>query len=234
MNIEIIGTAFIMGFAGSLHCVGMCGPLALSLPVSHSDNPSRFTGGAIYNLGRIFSYAVLGFIFGTVGKLFLTFHWQSRLSFTLGAMILLYLLIPKKYFHFSKPTVFNKPFLALRKQLGKLFQSRNFNSVFCIGILNGLLPCGLIYLALTSSIITGSSLNGALFMSFFGLGTFPAMMAIIILGNYLNQQMRLKINKALPVLLFVMATLLVLRGLELGIPYVSPAYAGHTPLACHG
>ena len=105
--------------------------------------------------------------------------------------------------------------------------------IFFIGILNGLLPCGLVYLALTSSVITGSSLNGALFMGLFGLGTFPAMMATIILGNYFNQQMRLKINKALPVLLFVMATLLVLRGLELGIPYVSPAYAGNGAVTCH-
>ena len=70
-------------------------------------------------------------------------------------------------------------------------------------------------------------------MSFFGLGTFPAMMATIILGNYLNQQIRLKISKALPILLFVMATLLVLRGLELGIPFVSPAYAGNGTMTCH-
>ena len=233
MNIEITGTAFIMGLAGSLHCIGMCGPLALSLPISHSDNLSRFAGGTIYNLGRIFSYAVLGLIFGSIGKLIIVSHWQGRLSLILGMLILLYLLVPKQYFHLLKPTIFSKPFLALRKQLGKLFQSKNLSSIFFIGILNGLLPCGLVYLALTSSVITGSSLNGALFMGFFGLGTFPAMMATIILGNYLNQQMRLKINKALPVLLFVMATLLVLRGLELGIPYVSPAYAGNGAVTCH-
>ena len=232
MNIEITGTAFIMGLAGSLHCIGMCGPLALSLPVSHSDNLSRFAGGTIYNLGRIFSYAVLGLIFGTIGKLIIASHWQSRLSLILGVLILVYLFIPKKYFHLSKPNLFNKAFIVLRKQLGILFQSRNLSSLFFIGILNGLLPCGLVYLALSSSVLTGSSLSGALFMGFFGLGTFPAMMATIILGNYLNQQMRLKINKALPVLLFVMAALLILRGLELGIPYVSPLHADGT-VTCH-
>jgi sulfite exporter TauE/SafE len=233
MNIEIIGTAFIMGLAGSLHCIGMCGPLALSLPVSHSDNLSRIAGGTTYNIGRIFSYAVLGLIFGSIGKLVVASHWQSRLSLILGGVILLYLFIPKKYFHFSRPTVFNRPFIFLRRQLGKLFHSRNFSSLFFIGILNGLLPCGLVYLALTSSVITGSSLNGALFMSFFGLGTFPAMMAAIVMGNYLNQQMRLKISKALPLLLFIMAALLVLRGLELGIPYVSPAYIRNDTVTCH-
>jgi uncharacterized protein len=233
ISIEIIGTAFIMGLAGSLHCVGMCGPLALALPVSHSDNLSRFAGGTLYNLGRIVSYATMGLVFGSVGKLIIASHWQSRLSLILGVVILLYLLIPKRYLHFSKPTLFNKPFIALRKQLGKLFQSKNLSSLFFIGILNGLLPCGLVYLALTSSVITGSSLNGALFMSFFGLGTFPAMMATIILGNYLNQQVRLKISKALPVFLFLMAALLVLRGLELGIPFVSPAYAAGGGMSCH-
>jgi sulfite exporter TauE/SafE len=172
-------------------------------------------------------------IFGSAGKLLIASHWQSKLSLTLGIVILLYLLIPKKYFHFSKPTVFNKPFFALRKQLAKLFQSKNFSSLFFIGILNGLLPCGLVYLALTSSVISGSPLNGALFMSFFGLGTFPAMLATILMGNYLNQQVRLKINRALPVLLFIMAALLVLRGLELGIPFVSPAYAAGGRISCH-
>ena len=226
ISIEITGTAFVMGFAGSLHCVGMCGPLALSLPVSHANNLSRLAGGAIYNLGRILSYAVLGLIFGTVGKFLIASHWQSRFSLALGITILLYLFVPKKYLHFSKQTGFNKPFLLLRNQLGKLFQSKKTSSLFFIGILNGLLPCGLVYLALTSSVITGSSLNGGLFMMFFGLGTFPAMLATIIMGNYLNQQMRLKISKALPVLLFVMGALLVLRGLELGIPFLSPVFTG--------
>jgi hypothetical protein len=233
MNIELMGTAFIMGLAGSLHCVGMCGPLALALPINHSDNLSRFAGGTLYNIGRIASYAAVGLIFGSAGKLLIASHWQSKLSLTLGIVILLYLLIPKKYFHFSKPTVFNKPFFALRKQLAKLFQSKNFSSLFFIGILNGLLPCGLVYLALTSSVISGSPLNGALFMSFFGLGTFPAMLATILMGNYLNQQVRLKINRALPIFLFIMAALLVLRGLELGIPFVSPAYAAGGRISCH-
>jgi sulfite exporter TauE/SafE len=233
ISIEITGTALIMGLAGSLHCVGMCGPLALALPVSHTDNLSRFAGGTIYNIGRILSYSVMGLIFGTIGKFLIASHWQSRLSLALGIIILLYLFIPKKYLHFSKPSVINAPFIHLRQQLGKLFHSKNLSSLFFIGILNGLLPCGLVYLALTSSVITGSSLNGAIFMIFFGLGTFPAMMATIILGNYLNQKIRVKINKALPVLLFVMAALLVLRGLELGIPFVSPAYAGNEEAACH-
>ena len=234
---EIIGTAFIMGFAGSLHCMGMCGPLALSLPVSHRNDMGRLAGGMIYNSGRIFSYTTLGLVFGSAGYLFISPRWQGHVSIALGVIILLYLFTPKKYFAVSSSNVISKPFVKLRQALGKLFQSKKFSSLFFIGILNGLLPCGLVYLALTSSVVTGSTFNGGLFMLFFGVGTFPAMLATVFMGNYLNQRIRHKISKALPVFLFFMAALLILRGMELGIPFVSPAYAVHpsagAAVSCH-
>jgi sulfite exporter TauE/SafE len=118
----------------------------------------------------------------------------------------------------------NKPYLFLRKQLGGLFQSKKQSSLLYIGLLNGLLPCGLVYLALSSSVITANSFHGGMFMFFFGLGTFPAMFATVVLGNYLNQSIRLKINKAVPLLLFFMAVLLILRGMNLGIPFISPEF----------
>ena len=232
VGIEIIVSAFGMGFAGSLHCIGMCGPLALSLPVTHSNERLRFFGGFIYNVGRIFSYTVLGFIFGSVGNIIIATKWQSSISLILGIIILLYLLTPKKYFHLSPTNKLNKPFFLLRQQLGKLFQSNKKGSSFAIGILNGFLPCGLIYLALSSAIITANSVNGGMFMLFFGLGTFPAMFATVVMGNYLNQNIRLKIRRAIPIMLFFMAALLILRGMELGIPFVSPAFA-KAIVPCH-
>jgi uncharacterized protein len=235
VSIELIGSAFIMGLAGSLHCIGMCGPLALSLPVSHSSNLSRISGGLIYNSGRIFSYAMLGLVFGSLGSFIIATKWQSGLSIALGIIILLYLLVPKKYFHFSTTTILGKPFMLLRQQLGRLFQSGKFSSLFFIGVLNGFLPCGLVYLALTSSVISASPMNGGLFMLFFGLGTVPMMFATVLMGNYLNQSIRQRIHKAVPLLLFVMAVLLVLRGMNLGIPFVSPGFGGHQPdvVECH-
>ena len=231
----LIGSAFVMGLAGSLHCIGMCGPLALSLPVSHKSDLSRLSGGVFYNAGRIFSYTVLGLIFGSVGNLVVATSWQSSLSIGLGIIILIYLLVPKKYFHFTAATIFSKPFFLLRQRLGKLFQSRKLSSLFFIGILNGFLPCGLVYLALTSSVISASPLNGSLFMMSFGAGTFPMMFATVLMGNYLNQSIRLKIRKALPALLFFMAVLLILRGMNLGIPFVSPGIGGNQPdpIECH-
>ena len=228
ISVEIIGPAFIMGLAGSLHCIGMCGPLALSLPVSHNNNLSRISGGLIYNSGRILSYTGMGLIFGSLGNLIIAAKWQSRLSIGLGMIILIYLLFPKKYFHFSTATILSKPFMLLRQQLGKLFQSKKLSSLLFIGMLNGFLPCGLVYLALTSSIISASPVNGGLFMLFFGLGTFPMMFATLLMGNYLNQSLRQQIHKAVPALLFFMAVLLILRGMNLGIPFISPELgAGH-------
>jgi sulfite exporter TauE/SafE len=164
----------------------------------------------------------MGLIFGSLGNLIIASKWQNYLSIALGIIILLYLLFPKKYFHFSTATTLGKPFMLLRQQLGKLFQSKKLSSLLFIGVLNGFLPCGLVYLALTSSIISASPVNGGMFMLFFGLGTFPMMFATVLMGNYLNQSLRQKIHKAVPALLFFMAVLLILRGMNLGIPFISP------------
>jgi len=236
INAEIIGPAFIMGLAGSLHCIGMCGPLALSLPVSHNSNLSRISGGIIYNTGRILSYTSMGLLFGSFGSLIIASKWQNTLSIGLGVIILLYLLFPKKYFHFSTTTSLGKPFMLLRQQLGKLFHSKKLSSLLFIGVLNGFLPCGLVYLALTSSIISASPVNGGMFMLFFGLGTFPMMFATVLMGNYLNQSLRQKIHRAVPTLLFFMAVLLILRGMNLGIPFISPELGAghqHEAIDCH-
>lgn len=242
ISFELIAPAFALGLAGSLHCVGMCGPLALSLPVSHTGNLSRISGGLIYNSGRIFSYAIIGLLFGSLGSLVIATRWQSSLSVALGIIILLYLFIGGRFLpgkissgYFKVFTFLNKPFLLLRQQLGRLFQSKKLSSLFFIGILNGFLPCGLVYMALSSSVITASSLNGGMFMLLFGLGTFPMMFATVLLGNFFNQSLRRKIYKAVPALLFFMAVLLILRGMNLGIPFISPEITDNhsSSIECH-
>ncbi|MBI1341996.1 MAG: sulfite exporter TauE/SafE family protein [Terrimonas sp.] len=234
---EIISAGFIMGLVGSLHCIGMCGPLALALPVSHTNNSSRLAGGLIYNAGRIMTYTVLGIVLGLAGQYFLPVRGQQILSVVIGLLILIYLFLPagKLMKGYTLVAYFNKPFLQLRQMMGSLFRSQQFSSLFAIGLLNGLLPCGLIYLAITSSFITGSTLKGGFFMLFFGIGTLPAMLAAVYFGSYLNQQIRFKLKRAVPVFLFLMAALLILRGMGLGIPYVSPAFAHNAvdPVSCH-
>ena len=236
ISAELIGSAFVMGLAGSLHCVGMCGPLTLSLPVLHQDAISRISGGLIYNSGRILSYTVMGILLGSFGHFIISTKWQSSLSIALGVIVLLYLFLPKKYSHFATATTLTKPFRLLRQQLGRLFQSRKLSSLFYIGIWNGFLPCGLVFLALTSSLVSASVGNGAMFMLFFGIGTFPLMFATALMGNYINQVIRGKARQLVPVLLFLMAIALILRGMELGIPFISPGPNDqhHSPVAeCH-
>ena len=226
-----------MGAVGSLHCIGMCGPIAMALPMGARSTGGRLAGGVIYNLGRVVTYSVLGLTLGTVGDFLITPQVQSSVSIVFGAAILLYLLLPSRLKKsVSKLSPAQGFFIKLRKLLGNLLSSYTNRSLFGIGLLNGLLPCGMIYLALTSSFLTGSAVNGSLFMAGFGLGTLPAMVTIVFFSSYINQRVRLNLRKAIPVFLACMATLLVLRGLNLGIPYISPSRPQdtvHMPVECH-
>ncbi|OLY92074.1 hypothetical protein SAMN05444008_106138 [Cnuella takakiae] len=234
---ETITTAFLMGAVGSLHCVGMCGPLALALPLGHRSNSGRVVGGVLYNLGRITTYSLLGLVLGLAGQTFMSGKVQQVFSMVLGAGILLYLLLPVKLKATSAvSSAANKPFIQLRQALASLFRSKAYTSHYLVGVLNGLLPCGLIYMAVTTSFLTGSAIKGSLFMASFGLGTFPAMLAVVFFGNLANQQVRLQLRKAVPVFLGMMGVLLILRGMNLGIPFVSPELpdlAKADPVSCH-
>jgi sulfite exporter TauE/SafE len=234
---EIIPIGFVMGAVGSLHCIGMCGPIAMSLPLGHRTNSGRLYVGLLYNTGRIFTYTWLGLVLGLAGDFLITPKIQSTLSLLFGAAILLSLFLPASI---KRSLAGKSPaqgfFLNLRRQLGKLLSTPTNSSLFGIGMLNGLLPCGMIYLALTSSFLTGSAMNGGLFMAAFGAGTFPAMLAAVFFGSYLSQHIRLKLRKTIPFFLACMAALLVLRGLNLGIPYISPALpvqGSEREIICH-
>lgn len=233
---QIISVAFLMGLIGSFHCLGMCGPIAMALPMAHRNNTGRLLGGAIYNLGRVFTYSFLGLMLGFAGNLLISPKIQNIVSITFGALIAVYLLLPSK-----TKTVWNiapnqSLLIRLRKQMAKFLYIDNNSSLFGIGMLNGLLPCGMIYLALTSSFLAGSAVKGSLFMLSFGLGTFPTMLAAVFFGSFVNQHVRSRLRKLIPVFLFFMAALLIVRGMNLGIPYLSPHLPVHTTpdaVSCH-
>lgn len=216
-------TAISLGFLGSFHCVGMCGPIALALPIGNSSSFGRIISVLIYNTGRILTYSLFGIIFGSIGQTFSLFGYQQLLSITLGLLILLGLILPSKLV--SKITgnqLIYSFFNRLKSKLSSLFLKEGKKSLFLIGLLNGLLPCGLVYMAVAGAIASGNILNGALFMAVFGLGTAPVMMALPLAGNYLSVSFRAKIRKTVPIMIGFMAVLLILRGLNLGIPFVSP------------
>lgn len=213
-----------IGLAGSFHCIGMCGPLALSLPLNNESRGGRILSISLYNLGRAVTYFLLGLIFGAIGNsLFLT-GYQQAVSIAIGAVILMILIFGNKLS--ANIGFINRFHNKIKFLLARLLtQEKNVFSYFLIGIVNGLLPCGLVYLAIASAVATGSVLGGGLLMLSFGFGTIPLMFALMVAGRYVSLAVRQKMRRLVPVFVGVMACLMILRGLGLGIPYVSPSFA---------
>ncbi|MDP1745823.1 MAG: sulfite exporter TauE/SafE family protein [Bacteroidota bacterium] len=216
-------TAITLGFLGSFHCVGMCGPIALALPLNRESLFSKVTGALLYNTGRVFMYALLGGLFGLIGQSIIIAGYQQSLSITLGITVLIMILLPNKLANKFRFLSFTYSFIGKVKQkLKTLFKQNSFSSLFFIGTLNALLPCGLVYLGIAGAIAAGSLLQGSIFMAVFGFGTVPAMLTVALISSSININFRKKINKAVPVFAASMALLLILRGMNLGIPYISP------------
>lgn len=233
--VTIITIAFTMGLIGSLHCLGMCGPLALSLPIQQHSLPAKVGGSLLYNLGRVTTYAIAGLLLGALGQTISFAGAQQWISLAMGILILVYVVIPKDYGGNSAVArMLNGFFLVLRHRMAKLFSSKAQGTLFVIGLLNGLLPCGLVYLALASAVATGTAVNGLVFMAFFGLGTLPALFTVTLFGKFLQQGIRLRLRRAVPAFMTIMAVLLILRGMSLNIPYLSPEIEGKakTPACC--
>ena len=167
--ITVMLAAFTMGLLGSFHCVGMCGPLALSLPLNNNSFWSKFSGGLLYNAGRIVTYSLFGLVFGIIGKSVALFGFQQWLSIILGVLIIFFVILPKRVTSFSKNNFVINYFEKIRSSLGKLFLKKNYSSLFSIGLLNGLLPCGLVYMAAAGAVATGDIVNSIFFMAFFVL-----------------------------------------------------------------
>ncbi|MGS0525197.1 sulfite exporter TauE/SafE family protein [Zobellia nedashkovskayae] len=220
----MILSAVILGLMGSLHCVGMCGPIAFMLPVDHSNNVKKFGQIFIYHLGRLMAYGIIGLIFGFLGKGLSIFGAQQKLSIAIGVLMILVVLIPYKTFskyNLSKPIY--KVISKVKNQLGKELKKKSPDTFLTIGFLNGFLPCGLVYMALFGAVAMGNALQGSLYMMLFGLGTVPLMTVAIYFSNLLKGGIRQKVQKAIPVFVVIIGLLFILRGLGLGIPYVSPA-----------
>ncbi|WAC02330.1 sulfite exporter TauE/SafE family protein [Lacinutrix neustonica] len=217
-------SAIILGFLGSFHCVGMCGPIAFMLPVDRSNSFRKVTQIGLYHFGRLLAYSSIGFFFGLVGKSLYIFGLQQKLSIIIGVLMIVVVLIPYKTFNkynLSKPIY--KLISKVKSALGKALQKKTNDTFLTIGFLNGFLPCGLVYMAVFGAIATGKALSGSLYMFLFGLGTIPLMTTAIYLGKFLNANIKQRIQKAIPIFVVIIGVLFILRGLGLGIPYISPA-----------
>lgn len=217
-------SAFILGLLGSFHCVGMCGPIAFMLPVDRSNTFKKITQIAIYHFGRLLAYSIIGLIFGLIGKSLYIFGFQQQLSIIIGVLMILVVLIPQQTFNkynFSRPVY--RLISKVKSALVSAMKKKSMDTFLTIGFLNGFLPCGLVYMALFATIAGGNALNGILYMAVFGLGTIPLMTTAIYFSQFLKGKARQRIQKAIPVFVILIGALFILRGLGLGIPYLSPA-----------
>jgi sulfite exporter TauE/SafE len=219
---EIIIAGFLFGLIGSLHCAGMCGPIALNLPLRGRTFAERLLSGILYNLGRTFMYGIMGAIFGYIGQGLMMLGFQRWVSIAMGILLIISVLAPFvfKKIHFKQFDLFTG---FIRTAIQKLFTLRSYKGLFMIGMLNSLLPCGLVYMAIIGAIASGNVYYGSLYLIFFGLGTLPLMLAISLIGNAITISLRNRINKFIPYLVVLIGLLFILRGLCLGIPYISPS-----------
>ncbi|WP_160712149.1 sulfite exporter TauE/SafE family protein [Chitinophaga solisilvae] len=227
-------SAFILGFAGSFHCVGMCGPIALTLPVHHLQGYKKMAGILLYNAGRITTYALMGMVFGWLGKQLWLGGLQQWLSVAVGSLVLLFVLLKYTGNRWTKGIHLPDSITALIKHpLGTLLRRQQFSTLYAIGMLNGLLPCGLVYLGIAGAIASGDVWKGAMFMALFGAGTMPAMIAVTWFSHLLSIRIRNRIRSLVPVVAGIMGILLIMRGLNLGIPYISPVMSAGSETVVH-
>jgi uncharacterized protein len=231
----MIWSGLLIGLVGEVHCLAMCGPIALALPVPANEN--RIVGITWYSAGRVFTYSLLGLLFGIFGSMAALAGLQQGLSILAGLTLLvmaLFSFFGKTFVRYTNPisVVLSK----LKNAFGEYLKKKAMASLLVVGLLNGLLPCGLVYIALIGAIAMGDWLLGGLYMFFFGLGTVPLMFLLAYTKNKITISWRQKAVKLVPVFVGMIGLMFVLRGLNLGVPYLSPIMSSLEPektSCCH-
>ena len=166
----------VIGLLGSFHCLGMCGPIAVSLPLKENSWGTRINSSLLYNFGRILTYILLGLIFGLMGLGISIWGIQQWVSIGVGIIMIMSIAFPVIFHGANVIRGIDTLFSGFKKFFRRFFGFRTYSSVLVIGLLNGFLPCGLVYIALAGALISTSPMNGALYMLAFGLGTVPALL----------------------------------------------------------
>lgn len=222
MSLPVLIAGFTLGAAGSLHCIGMCGPLSLALPIHTLSGSRRFFSLLSYQLGRVCTYTIIGILFGLAGRSIALAGYQQWFSIVLGSLVLLLALL--YYLHRTvQPRWLLQFYGWVQHWIGRLLRTaRGPGGFFLLGMANGLLPCGMVYIALAGTLSLSSVSQSAGFMAMFGLGTLPAMLLVAYAGRLFKPAFRVYFRKLVPVFVIMMGILLVLRGLNLGVPFISP------------
>ncbi len=213
--------AFLLGAVGSLHCVGMCGPLVLALPGGNDISIARRIFGRLsYNLGRTVTYTGMGLVAGLMGMALHLAGIQQAVSIVFGVLLLATVFLGSRH---APGWVTRWLTVPLQKAMAGLLRREGARGLFEIGLLNGLLPCGLVMAAMAKASLQDGALAGAVYMALFGLGTTPLLFALSLGGLGLRSpRLRPLLGHLIPAVTCIVAMLLILRGLNLGIPYLSP------------
>lgn len=231
---NMLTSAFLLGFAGSLHCVGMCGPIALAIPMTTQDRLNIVFQSLLYQFGRISTYALLGGVLGFLGWGVALAGYQKGLSVGLGIFLIIAALFPVAVNNNFFNKKYQKGTVWLKRELGKALSITGNSAAFKIGLLNGILPCGLVYMALIGAVASGDVYQGMFFMSAFGFGTLPMMTGVLIFRNALPRGILNGFQKLIPVFLIGFALLLIWRGIRLEVPLEIEFWESNNyPILCH-
>lgn len=223
--------AFFIGLFGSIHCIGMCGPLAFSVPSFHSKWWLILTDKFVYNIGRVITYSLLGLLIGFVGEKLWISGLQQGVSLLSGLLVIIAGLSRLLKIKLSQNPVVSQVISPVNTLLRYALNHRAGHLV--VGMLNGLLPCGFVYLALIGALNTSSPLASARFMFYFGLGTFPLMLLATVSAGFIGPIFRRRINLVMPYLIICLGIWFIFRGMGLNIPYLSPAKQTNGVAICH-
>jgi uncharacterized protein len=211
-------TPLLLGLAGSLHCIGMCGPLMLAIPLPASARRTILLQMLVYHSGRILTYSALGLLFGLLGKGVAIAGLQQVLSLAAGFFIVAMAFVAWRFEQLVTALPgFGSFTRAIQQRMGRLLRSHPGGATFSLGLLNGLLPCGMVYAALAGAISTTNSVEGGVFMALFGLGTLPLLLATTVMGRSFSQSIRTKMKVLQPILLTLAGLLLIQRGLHVDL-----------------
>jgi uncharacterized protein len=224
-GIGIYIAALVMGLAGSMHCLGMCGPIFMATSSFYGNSKQYILPFIYHHLGKLFSYAVIGLLMGIIGKGASLLWFQNRIMFICGLVLIA--MAVGSILKWKGLNGFNS---WISRTMGKALKKSGAFAIV-VGILNGLVPCGLVYAAAVGALATQSYSGGMLFMFVFGLGTIPAL-GLAGFSRWLipfHMFKNLGVWKRIPIL--ILGIWLLLKGLGLGIPYISPDLGSHKPEA---
>lgn len=213
--------AFFTGFFGSVHCLGMCGPLAFAVPSRYSNWWMVLLDKMLYQLGRILSYCLLGVLVGLVGRQLWMSGLQQFISVVSGILILA--AGASRIFKIKTPGVSPGGFGFFHKVFSYALKHKANHLI--TGMLNGFLPCGFVYLALAGAVTAGDTVDAVRYMALFGIGTLPLMLVATFGFGLIGPLFRRRINQAVPYFMVCLGVWFILRGASLDLPYLSPKSA---------